>query len=253
MSLFANIKSLINDTVNPQPTLKFKCDAPGYEIGQPVCRAMDIKPEWLENQIKNAERNKTHKFSTCPGMHDYYRTGYIISAWEDFEINVTKKTASITIGSGDQSRLVCKPFERMDYRVVEGCANIDENIAHHALKLQCPWKVFAKPGYSAFVLPALYHSPFLRDLFLYPGINDYDAYHSINVMFSPLHEMHVKIYAGTPMLHVIPYKRETITAEVGLASLTDLSIANFTYRTKSPSFYRKWIYKKKTTEIKYIN
>jgi hypothetical protein len=250
MPILSSIKSMIVDIVNPQPMIKFKCDVPGYEIGQPVCRAMDVKPEWLVNQIKTAEKNKTVKFSACPGMHDYYRAGYIIPAWEDFEIIVTNKKANIIIGTGHNA--VSKSFEQMDYRVVAGAANIDDDIAHHALKLPCPWKVFTKPGYSAFVMPALYHSPFLRDLFLYPGINDYDAYHTINVMFSPLREMHVKIYAGTPMLQVIPYKRETITAEVGLITQQENGIANFTYRTKAPGFYRKWLYKKKTTEINYI-
>ena len=250
MSILSNIKSLISEVVNPQPMIKFKCNVPGYEVGQPVRRAMDVKPEWLVNQIKTAEKNKTHKFSSCPGMHDYYRSGYIIPAWEDFEIIVDDKKADIIIGNS--KHFVCNPFERMDYRVVAGSANIDEDIAHHALKLPCPWKVFTKPGYSAFVMPALYHSPFLRDLFLYPGINDYDTYHTINVMFSPLREMHVKIYAGTPMLHVIPYKREDLTAECGSITQHESGLANFTYRTKAPGFYRKWLHKKKTTDITYL-
>jgi hypothetical protein len=248
MSMFSSIKAIVSELVNPQPIIKFKCDVPGYEIGQPVQRALDVKPEWLVTQLKTAEHNKTHKFSSCPGMHDYYRTGYIIPAWEDFEIIVTRTTAEIIIGKG--RHFVCNPFEPMDYRVVAGAANIDDNIAHHAIKLPCPWKVFTKPGYSALVLPALFHSPFLRDLFLYPGINDYDSYHTLNVMFSPLREMHVKIYAGTPMLQIIPYKRETITAEVGLITPYESGLANFKYRTTAPGFYRKWIYKKKTTTIK---
>jgi hypothetical protein len=250
MSVLSNIKNAILNSIDTSPMITFKCDVPGYEIGQPVKRAMDIKPDWLTNQIKYAEKNGTHKFSACPGMHDYYRTGYIITAWEDFEIIVDEETANINIGTGSQ--FPCKPFQRMDYSVVAGSANIDEDINHHALKLICPWKVFTKPGYSAFVMPALYHSPFLRDLFLYPGINDYDVFHTINVMFSPLRKMHVKIYAGTPLLHIIPYKRENITADVGYITQQESGKADFTFRTNAPGFYRKWIHKKKTTEINYI-
>jgi hypothetical protein len=250
MSILSNVKNAILNSIDTSPMIKFKCDVPGYEVGQPVKRAMDIKPDWLTKQLKDAEKNGTHKFSACPGMHDYYRTGYIIPAWEDFEIIVDEEKADIIIGNGPQ--FPCKPFQRMDYRVVAGSANIDDDINHHALKLPCPWKVFTKPGYSAFVMPALFHSPFLRDLFLYPGINDYDAYHTINVMFSPLRKMHVKIYAGTPLLHVIPYKRENITADVGYITQQESGKADFTYRTTAPGFYRKWIHKKKTTEINYI-
>jgi hypothetical protein len=243
MSFLTNIKSFFD----PTPIIRFKTDVQGYEIGQPVKRSMDIKPEWMIRQIKDAERNDTHKFSSCPGMHDYYRAGYIIPAWEDFEIIVTKKTAKII-----SPKSISKKPETMMYSVVAGAANIDEDITPHALKIPCPWKVFTKSGYSAFVLPALFHSPFLRDLFLYPGINDYDHYHTINVMFSPLREMHVKIYAGTPLLQVIPYKRESITAEVGYITPQENGIANFTYRTTAPGFYRKWIYQKKTTDITYL-
>lgn len=250
MSIITNIKSLFEKIVLPQPTIKFKCDVQGYEIGQPVKRAMDVKPDWLITQVKEAERLNTHKFSSCPGMHDYYRAGYIIPAWEDFEIIVDDTYAHINIGTGTQFQ--CKPSEVMDHRVVAGAATVDDDIKLHALKLPCPWKVFTKPGYSAFVVPALFHSPFLRDLFLYPGINDYDTYHTINVMFTPLRKMHVKIYAGTPMLQVIPYKREYTTAEVGYITPEENGLANFTYRTKSPGFYRKWLYQKKTTHITYI-
>jgi len=250
MSIATDIKLWFKNVVDPQPIIKFKSDIQGYEIGQPVKRAMDVKPDWLTTQIKEAERLNTHKFSSCPGMHDYYKSGYIIPAWEDFEIIVDETHAHINIGFGKNYQ--CKPYEVMDHRIVTGAVNIDEDIKLHALKLPCPWKVFTKPGYSALVMPALFHSPFLRDLFLYPGINDYDAYHTINVMFTPLRQMHVKIYAGTPMLQVIPYKREPITAEVGYITPEENGLANFIFRTKSPGFYRKWLYQKKTTQITYI-
>jgi len=250
MSLFSTIKSTISNFFNPQPMITFKCDIPGYEIGQPVKRAMDIKPDWMVEQNKAAERTGTHKFSACPGMHDYYRVGYIVPAWEDFEIIVDEK--GITINIGRSTRFVCSPYEKMVQSVVTGIANIDDDINLHAIKLVCPWKVFTKPGYSAFVIPALYHSPFLRELFVYPGIVDYDQYHTINVMFTPVKKMHVKIYAGTPLLHVIPYKREDMTAEVGLISQHEQGLANFTFRSGAPGLFRKLFHQKKTTTIDYI-
>lgn len=250
MNFLSTIENLINNLVNIGPMIKFKSDVQGYEVGQPVKRACDVKPDWLIKQTKEAERLKYHKFSACPGMYDYYRQGYIIPAWEDFEIIITEDSASINIGTGKS--FICKPYEVMDQRVIDGIINIDDNMKLHALKLPCPWKVFTKPGYSAFVMPALYHSPFLRELFLYPGINDYDHYHTINVMFTPMKPMHIKIYAGTPMLQVIPYKRENITAEVGYITNEENGLSNFTFRTSAPGFYRKWLHQKKTTEITYL-
>jgi hypothetical protein len=234
-----------------KPTISFRCDVPGYEIGQPVRKASDIKPDWLIEQTKQAKKDGTQQFSSCPGMHDLYRSGYIIPAWEDFEIIATKEKVEIIIGIGQS--FVCKPYEQMAYPVVKGITNIDpEEVLPSAYKLPCPWKVFTQPGYSAYVIPAMFHSPFLQELFLYPGINDYDKYHTINVMFSPIKECHIKIYAGTPLLQVIPYKREDITADVGLINQKELSIANFTYRTKAPGFYRKFLHNKKKYDITYF-
>lgn len=235
-----------------KPTISFKCDVPGYEIGQPVKLASEVKPDWLKKQNADATKNNTPKFAACPGMHDYYKAGYIIPAWEDFEIIATKDNIQIIVGTSD--RYVCKSPERMDYSVVAGATPIDStDVVPSAHKLPCPWKVFTKPGYSAMVLPALYHSPFLQELFLYPGINDYDRYHTINVMFSPVKSLHIKIYAGTPLLQVIPYRREDISCEVGLITQREESIANFTYRTKAPGFYRKYIHAAKEYSIKYLS
>ena len=240
MSIFSNF-------FKSEPTIKFKCDVPGYEVGQPVVRAQDIKPEWLTKQLRYAEHTKSVKFTACPGMYDYFKTGYIIPAWEDFEIIVDEQMATINIGIN--KTFECKPFSRMAETAVGNCANIDDDIALHALKLPCPWRVFTKPGYSAYVLPALFHSPVLRELFMYPGINDYDSYHNINVMFTPMKKMHIMIYAGTPLLQVIPYKRENISAEVGLITPEEDARANFTFRTRAPGFYKKFMYHKKTTTI----
>ena len=237
--------------VNDDPIIKFKSTIAGYEIGQPVKKASEVKPDWLTIQTKNAEKYNYKKFSACPGMHDYYRAGYIIPAWEDFEIIVDDNGAHINIGKGDH--FSCAPYERMSYEVVSGAITIDDDTPATALKLPCPWKVFTKQGYSAFVLPALFHSPFLRDIFPYPGINDYDRYHTINVMFTPLKKMHVKIYAGTPMLQVIPYKREDYTCEVGHITPQEHGLAEFTYRTGLKGFYRKFIHQKKNYDIKYVD
>jgi hypothetical protein len=108
MSVFSKIKSSVSEMFSPQPIIRFKCCIPGYEIGQPVKRAMDVKPDWMIKQLKDSEKNNTTKFSSCPGMHDYYRTGYIIPAWEDFEIVVNDKTANIKIVINYQ--IICAPF-----------------------------------------------------------------------------------------------------------------------------------------------
>lgn len=244
MSILSEVKSFL--LPNSQPTIRFACTIPGYEIGQPVRKAADMKPDWFIKQKESAKKNGHPEFSACPGMHDYFRAGYIIPAWEDFRIVVDEKHAHIEIGKTGKDAI---PFERMADSVVKGIVPIDEDMKLHALKIPCPWKVFTKPGYSAYVMPALYHSPFLRDLYLYSGINDYDMYHTINVMFTPMKEIDVTIYAGTPMLQVIPYKREDITCEVGSITQKEIAEAEFTYRTKQPAFYRRFLHRKKKYDL----
>jgi hypothetical protein len=134
----------------------------------------------------------------------------------------------------------------MNTKLVDGLPTIDTSVKFRVTKIPVPWAIFSKPGYSAYVLPAIYHSLFLKDLHVYSGIVDYDKFTVCNFIFSAVTACEIEIPVGTPLLQVIPFKRETITAVSMEATKSDLGKAQFQFPAKVRSAYRKYCYGKKT-------
>ena len=153
--------------------------------------ASEVTPNWLIEQ-KNYE-NSREKFQNCPGMHDLMKAGYIIPAWDDIHIKANR--------AGTIAKMV-KSFtlqlQPMNHKVVNGIAPIAKDMPLQVYKLNTPWSVTTKTGWSAMVMPATYHSPFLKDLYVYGGINDYEDFHILNFIFTPC--MNVKFLSRRVLL-----------------------------------------------------
>jgi hypothetical protein len=93
------------------------------------------------------------------------------------------------------------------------------------------------------------HSDFFDKIYVYPGIVDYEDFHVLNFIFSPLKECEFTIWAGTPLLQVIPYKRENITATVGKGDDEDRDSLLYKFLTRKPGTYRKLFHKRKKYTI----
>ena len=233
------IKKLFNDV----PIIRFV-----PHIGAPECSeittiklAKDVKPKWLSNQRNNEPKDK---FVQCPGMDDLYKAGYIIPAWTDITIKANKAGTMVKF-----QNLYTVPEARMSPKLVSDIIEIDKNVKFTPIKITTPWSIFTKRGYSALVQPATFHFPFLRDIFIYPGIVDYDNFSTVNVIFCALRECEIFIPAGTPLLQVIPYKREIVTGEVSSANKKDSDFFNFGYPTRVKAAYRKFFHKKKVYKL----
>jgi hypothetical protein len=239
------IKNLFTDTT---PVLKFAAvrGAYNYSYAAQIKLASDLKnqPEWLKNQ-RTYEDSKD-KFLNCPGMADYMKTGYIIPAWETIKIKANAAGTVVLIdGSGPS---IVSP---MSPKLVDGLTTIDPSVKFRVTKIATPWAIFAKAGYSAYLLPAIYHSPFLKNLHVYSGIVDYDKFTVCNFIFSAVTACEIEIPVGTPLLQIIPFKRETITAVSMQATESDMGKANFQFPVKIRSAYRKYCYGKKTYKLEH--
>ncbi|MFZ6813532.1 hypothetical protein ACO0K3_03625 [Undibacterium sp. Rencai35W] len=221
-----------------KPTILFKSYIGNFAVSTPVVSAGKIRPEWMRKQTEK-------KVSVCPGMFDYFQSGYIITAHTDIHIKANRAGTVIQLAptAADCHALKPVPF---DFAVVEGMAKIDPAIKPMAFKIPMPWTVQAQEGYSAYVLPALMHADFLDKLHVYPGVVDYDKYHTINFVFSALKECEVTIYAGQPLLHVIPFKREKITAICGKATEEERDKQLFNMPTRMKHYYRKFLSERKS-------
>jgi len=236
------IKNLFRDTT---PTVRFSCvnGAYNYSLISQIRLASDLKqqPEWLKNQ--RTYEDSRDKFLNCPGMADYMKAGYIIPAWENIKIKANTADTVILIGEQAVSKMIVSP---MNPNLVNGIAPIESSAKLKVTKVATPWAIFTKAGYSAYVIPAIYHSPFLKDLYVYSGIVDYDKFTVCNFVFSAIRACEIEIPTGTPLLQIIPFKREGIGAVCMKATDVDKDKASFQFPSKIRSAYRKYCYGKKT-------
>lgn len=233
---------LIRSWFKPKAQIRFRMVNGGYHVMTPVVPARSVLPYWLAKQV----RDKNVKFVRCPGMHDMSQQGYLITAWTDIHIKANGQGMMVDMPVLHDNSL--KP-QSMDFGVVDGLAPIREGVEKHVIKLPGPWGIWTAKGYSAYVLPAVSHSPFLDRLHVYGGIVDYEKFHTVNFIFSALTPCEFVIPMGTPLLQVIPFKNEPYHAIVGKATPDERDQHEFSFKTRVTGAYRRLFHQKKTFTI----
>lgn len=201
----------------------------------PIMRASEVKPLCYEKQ---KEKFGKVKFPNCPGMIDYARMGYIIPAWADIHILANKAGVSFRLGCKSRGSKFAQG-KLMDSSIIEGVMDVEDDVPLTPLHFAAPWSVFAKEGVSALVMPAIYHSDFLDDLMVLPGVVDYGKFHAINFICVQRKACKIKIPAGSPLMHVIPVYATDIKANYGPANIEQMSLAATQMYTGEEQAYRK--------------
>jgi hypothetical protein len=215
-----------------------------YSLHSQIRLAADLKfqPEWLKNQ--RTYKDSRDKFLNCPGMSDYIKAGYIIPAWESIKIKAN--TADTVVLMKERTEKGAE-IGQMNPKLVDRISPVESSVKLKVTKISTPWAIFTKSGYSAYVLPAVYHSPFLKDLYVYPGIVDFDKFTNCNFIFTAIRACEIEIPVGTPLLQVIPFKREDISAVCMKATEIDIDKKNFQFPgQRIKAAYRKYCHSKKT-------
>lgn len=204
----------------------------------PVRLAKDTPCHFQESQVKKYGK---FKFPMCPGTMDLRNYGYIIPAWDHIEIMSNKSGSICYLGSmGGNRTSTFHPPRKMDETIVDGVFQ-PEGIPLEVFHIGSPWSVEVKnKEVSALVLAAPYHSPFLDDIYVYPGIVDYGQFSSLNFIFAVKRPGKFTIPAGTPLLQVIPFEAKKIKAGYGPADDYQIDKAKSIFSSAS-QFYRKYI------------
>ena len=184
-----------------------------------------------------------YKFAQCPGMIDYAELGYIVPAWTDISILTNKAGTAISLSARNRYDRGFKTCS-MDSAIGLGILEPDD-IPLHVKKIDSPWKIFTDKDISALVLPAVYHSSFLHELYIWSGIVDYQKFHTLNFIISPKKEGKLLIKAGDPLLHIIPFNNKLITAEYGPANDYQIDIGNNEIPGNDKQYYRKYFMRQK--------
>ncbi len=187
-------------------------------------------PKWFR-KLKPSEPNKPLNQSTakrCIPLLDAMSQGYIIPAWEDIYVNVSYVDEG---KSKEKSLTIAFPSEHIEYadgrmvgpldthpweQVGDGCDAGRFELGKAIGKLISPWVIKTPKGWSCyFKSPA---NNFSNDLRLFEGVVDTDNYFSpVNFPFfwSGNEVGEFLIPKGSPLVQVIPFKRETLSCSVG--------------------------------------
>lgn len=201
----------------------------------PVMRASDVHPRCYAPQ---KEKFGKVRFPQCPSMIDYARMGYIIPAWADIHILANKAGVSYRVGS-KQRGTTFAAGRLMDPSIIEGVLDPEDDVPLTALHFGSPWSIFTSKGISAFLMPATYHSDFLDDLMILPGVVDYDEFHTVAMICAPRRNCDIHIRAGDPLLHVIPLRTEGIKGGFGPATMEQQGAISNQMYTGNSQIYRK--------------
>ena len=202
----------------------------------PVLKAKDVKSRVHDFQ---KEKYGSYNFPFCPGMIDYSKMGYIIPAWVDTYIMANKAGTVCNIGSSERGNRGFRTPVNMDSTVVDGFINPEDDVPLAAIKLDSPWTIFGNGNISALLLPAVYHSNFLDDLHVWPGVVDYKKFHTCNFIFSPKRKCEIHIKAGEPLLHVIPIWNKDMIAGYGPGTDIQIDSTRNSIPADSKQYYRK--------------
>ena len=240
----------------PRPTIRFASIIGNFSVSKASvvkeAKHLSVRPEWMRAQLESGHK----PIASCPGMWDFNQAGFVIPAHCDIHIQANAEGVVIEpVGLKNLMKLNDYDLERLmpskfDYNMVAGNAAIQESVEKSVEKLPLPWGIFMEEGWSAYVLPALMHSSFLDKIHVYPGLADYDNFSNCNFIFSVLKECDFTIYAGEPLLHVIPFRREEITASCGRATQEELDKQQFNVVSRKKGFFRTFVHKKKVFKMR---
>jgi hypothetical protein len=205
----------INKKIKNNNITFIKCfDVPDEFYPKP---SSTVIPEWYVNTESYSGKSKkptgdghtTATIKKCMPIFDSLTAGYIITTYCDLYISRNKNDAP---GSFNIEYSGFNPLQQHPFVQAELYPFAVKNLPHP--KIMSPWGIKTPTGYST-----LFVQPFHREseISILPGVVDTDKYHvPVNFPFyfnNP--EFEGLIPAGTPVVQVIPFKRESWKLKMG--------------------------------------
>lgn len=193
-----------------------------YQYEDCVVEAKDAKPKWLTDQplymnedlvnTKLSSPPSIHKslgrsltVSGCPAIRDFYETGYVVRAWSD--ILITKsKYGELTVQTPSEISAPCE-FLETKYMFPN-----NNHFSCPVIRLVSKIEMKTSKGISMLQLSCLDGYPEIK---IFEGYVPTDVYPiELKVPFTIIGDFEeIFIPYGTPLLRLIPMKRESFTKE----------------------------------------
>ena len=165
------------------------------------------KPTWWKNL--STQEGKVRR---CSGISDLLSLGYTINMWSSCAIQLALDEKNWTVVFDAVNKHVVEDAElfkneHFDYNQTGECpmTSVREKKEANYIKMVNPWLIKTCPGYSSLILPVMYEPN--NNYSVLPAIINTDYYHHANVVLNVLTDKPFRIPYGTPMMHIIPFKR----------------------------------------------
>lgn len=211
-----------------KPKVKFYSSIPGVIENYPIIKASSYKRKWTYNAaeaFKETTKNLQNYQNTltgvvkCPGVFDIMNSGWIVTAWCDFIIDVNRDYNTInwhvppmmqSVTSGDDFNKPIITFISTQNPAMSIPICGDDN--HCLVKIHTPWTAEIPKGWSLLVLPVSYSDE--TRFKATEGILKPADHIEINpqLYWKVIHGTEL-VKAGTPLCQIIPVKDNDIDFE----------------------------------------
>lgn len=208
--------------------IKFICEDPIASSHWKPIPAKDCLPKWYSNMppaktCYNFEESATKSIKGCVPVSDYLTSGYIIPniyevTIEDKFINFKK---DMTISTAKHANTYDVPDQglvlprEINVYMAEECPVESHNkkIKRNYFRFDTEWAIQTPPGYSCLIFQPYYF--FEEKYHILPAIVDTDEFNKrIPVVGYCGTDEFLRISPGTPLLQVVPFKRDEWEMEV---------------------------------------
>jgi hypothetical protein len=191
--------------------IEFFSTIPGLAETFPVVPAKDFTPSWLASvrmdYMKSDKRDPT--IVRCPGIMELFTTGYILTAWHDFDITCTQEKITVILPDKKLVELLGR-----DTIQIQDPQGIAKHIPKRPwsqkaiVKINTPWNIIAPKGVKFLMIPLPYTESFEFESNI--GILDPGYSTELNAQgYWNIREGTHTIKAGTPIAQIIPMSEDT--------------------------------------------
>lgn len=145
----------------------------------------------------------------CAGTVDYLSIGATMPLWTNVHFKPSLDSGGWEVSMDQMPYFDGFRLQGFTYESTGQCpmTKIRHTDSQHASypKLVSPWNIMTAPGWSTILLPILFEpNPYYQ---VVPAVVNTDIYHEANLVLNITTNENFRIQAGTPMIHLIPFKR----------------------------------------------
>jgi hypothetical protein len=176
----------------------------------PFVNSVSNPPSWFKKIHKNYG-----SLRTCAGTVDYLATGVTIPLWTNVYCRPRPDGLGWEYGSDEMSPqagfgvISGFPFESTGSCPMTQVRGIETS---DFPKIMNPWRIETAPGWSTMMIPLAWEPN--NDYSIVPAVVHTDFYHTMNLVLNITASEEFYIKFGTPMMHLIPFKRSEDFNEV---------------------------------------